>query len=149
MVQEPLNQTVGLSLRITQSYFAYRSVLEKKVRDTSFHKFVPNGCLSLWFYVIGHDGCTPTEAVRELGLSKSTVSSQIDQLETKGMLERRPSDSDGRSVLLYLTDKSKGFKEEAEQFAAGIDAEMAAAVGEGTAEILNGLLKVHKLGYIR
>ena len=132
-----------MSFRLTQAYFAYRNLLEKKLKSASFGRLVPTGCISLWFYVMGHDGCTPTEVVRELGLSKSTVSSQIDQLESKGLLERRPSDSDGRSVLLHVTDKSKAYKDEVNEFIADIDNELASSNGEAALEVINGLQKVH------
>ena len=134
----------GLSFRLTQAYFAYRGLLEKKIKSTSFGKLVPNGCVSLWFYVMSHDGCTPTEVVRELGLSKSTVSSQIDQLEGKGLMERRPSNSDGRSVLLHVTDKSRAFSGEVESFVSMIDAELAEGHGEDTARLLAGLQGIHR-----
>lgn len=144
MVQDKHLQQ-GLGFRLTQAYFAYRSILDRKLKAASFGKVVPSGCVALWFYVLGHDGCTPTEVVRELGLSKSTVSSQIDQLESKGLLERRPSDTDGRSVLLFATDKSKGYKAEVDAFTAALDEELAASQGEEAVEVINGLQRIHKL----
>ncbi len=146
MVQET-QQHAGLGFRLTQAYFAYRSLLDKKLKASSFGGVVPSGCVALWFYVLGHDGCTPTEVVRQLGLSKSTVSSQIDQLEGKGLLERRPSDTDGRSVLLYLTDKSRGYKAEVDQFVKELDAELLAVQGDDAVEVVNGLQKIHQLSH--
>lgn len=142
MVQENIALN-GLSFRLTQAYFAYRGLLEKNIKSTSFGPKVPNGCVSLWFFVLSHDGCTPTQIVRELGLSKSTVSSQIDQLEQKGLLVRKPSDSDGRSVLVYLTETSKSFLPEAARFIESIDATLAQDNHE-VAELLNGLRNIHR-----
>jgi DNA-binding MarR family transcriptional regulator len=42
-----------------------------------------------------------------LGLSNSTVSGLVDRLEEKGMVERRRSEEDRRSVYVHVTKKQK------------------------------------------
>lgn len=48
-------------------------------------------------------GRTPTDIARVTGLRKTTVSSVLDSLESKGLITRTPSAVDGRSVRVDQT----------------------------------------------
>jgi DNA-binding MarR family transcriptional regulator len=49
----------------------------------------------------------PAALAARLGLARSTVSNLVRELDADGLLERRPSESDGRSVLLVPTEQAK------------------------------------------
>ncbi|HEY2575782.1 MAG TPA: MarR family transcriptional regulator [Streptosporangiaceae bacterium] len=53
-------------------------------------------------------GLTVAEAAAELRLAPNTVSTLVGKLTDKGLLERIPSSTDGRSVLLDVTAKARG-----------------------------------------
>lgn len=63
--------------------------------------------------------------VQALGMSKSTISSQVDSLEAKGLVKRVPSVEDGRSVYLVATEKSEPYREQVRTVIEGIDRKMA------------------------
>ena len=48
---------------------------------------------------------TPTSIAREILLSQGTVTNLIDRMEKRGLVKRIKSDSDGRSVLITVTDE--------------------------------------------
>jgi DNA-binding MarR family transcriptional regulator len=52
---------------------------------------------------------TTSELARALGVSKPSVSVAVRRLEGAGYLRRAPSDEDGRSHHLHLTEKGRAF----------------------------------------
>ena len=52
-------------------------------------------------------GITATQVSDIVNLSQATVTSILDRLESKGMVERVRSESDRRRIALYLTDLGK------------------------------------------
>jgi DNA-binding MarR family transcriptional regulator len=55
-------------------------------------------------------GITQAEICKKLGIDKSAVAWQAACLELKGYLIRKPNPADGRSQLLYATEKSESLK---------------------------------------
>lgn len=47
---------------------------------------------------------TPTELYEGLMLSSGAMTSRLDRLERKGLIERRPAPNDRRSILVHLTE---------------------------------------------
>ena len=60
------------------------------------------------------DGLRISELARRARLSKQTLTTLIRRLERAGLVERRDDPSDGRAALIFLTQRSKGFKPVAE-----------------------------------
>lgn len=55
-------------------------------------------------------GITPTGVREKLGVDKGALARQIDSLESKGYLIRRENPSDGRSYMLFPTEKAETLK---------------------------------------
>ncbi|WP_348628283.1 MarR family transcriptional regulator [Rhizobium sp. WW_1] len=55
---------------------------------------------------------TPTDLYDALMLSSGAMTSRLDRLEQAGLIERRPAQSDRRSVRVRLTEKGLGLIEE-------------------------------------
>lgn len=55
-------------------------------------------------------GITQAEVCKITGLDKGAVARQTASLENKGYLERRENPADGRSRLLYATEKAESLK---------------------------------------
>ncbi len=55
-------------------------------------------------------GITQAEIRKKLGIDKSAVARQASSLETKGYLTRALNPADGRSQLLFATEKSESLK---------------------------------------
>lgn len=58
--------------------------------------------------LLGQGPITPGELADELGLSRSAASNVIDRLEAAGNLTRERDTSDGRRVILRITDSAAG-----------------------------------------
>ena len=82
-----------------------------------------------------HPGVTQTELAQTLNTDKPAIARRTASLERKGYLRREPNPEDGRSQLLYATERAEGLrnaKAEAESafydyLMAGLDAERQAA----------------------
>jgi DNA-binding MarR family transcriptional regulator len=55
--------------------------------------------------VVASDGATPAQLADALHVSRPTISKLVKELVASGMVERRPSDSDGRSVVIVASKK--------------------------------------------
>lgn len=52
---------------------------------------------------VGESGMTPTELCRHLCVSKQNMTGMVVRLEKKGLIRRRPDDTDRRSFRVYAT----------------------------------------------
>ncbi len=57
-----------------------------------------------------HPGITQTELAAMLNSDKPAIARRTASLERKGYLLRRPNPEDGRSQLLYATEKAEGLR---------------------------------------
>jgi DNA-binding MarR family transcriptional regulator len=57
--------------------------------------------------------CAPTALKRHFVLTLAGVGKRVDSLHGKGLIDRVPSECDGRSLLVALTDKGKNLLERA------------------------------------
>ena len=57
------------------------------------------------------DGISIVDLARETALTKSTLTSMLDRLEEAKYLQRVPSRTDRRRILIYLTDEGKRLQE--------------------------------------
>ncbi|WP_448631118.1 MarR family winged helix-turn-helix transcriptional regulator [Cellulomonas soli] len=68
---------------------------------------LPLSELEVLAHVIDHPGATVTAVARELGLQSSNVSTTVQHLVTKGLMERHSDPADGRRTLLQPTAKAQ------------------------------------------
>lgn len=62
-------------------------------------------------YVRHHPGVTQLQVREELKMDKGAAARRTSRLEEKGYLIRKPNPDDGRSTLLYPTDKANDLKD--------------------------------------
>ena len=72
---------------------------------------------------------TMNELAKLLELDKSSVTGLVDRAEGRGLVVRTPSTTDGRVVLVSLTDQGRSFVSRA---AAGFEADVARLLGSLT-----------------
>ncbi len=71
-----------------------------------------------------------TELAGRMGVTQQAASKAVADLERRDLLERRPSDTDGRARLLHLSGRGERAVRAARRHRAALDAELAAALGE-------------------
>lgn len=57
--------------------------------------------------VLTDDGITPKAISKQMGVSQATISTLLDRLAAKAMIERRRSEIDRRQTNIVLTDKGR------------------------------------------
>ncbi|HIS78305.1 MarR family winged helix-turn-helix transcriptional regulator [Anaeromassilibacillus sp. An200] len=66
--------------------------------------------LDVLLYVRWHPGTTMTELCRRLEIDKGAAARQLASLQAKGYLRREPNPADGRSQLLFATEKGDALR---------------------------------------
>lgn len=64
------------------------------------------------FLLLQKDNIPMHELVDKAQLSKSTLSSHLDNLERLGIVKKRPSNEDKREIFIILTDEIQHIKED-------------------------------------
>ncbi len=77
----------------------------------------------------------------QCGLKKQTMTSHLNELESRGYIERKINPYDKREQLVYLTDYGKKFKIDLIDSIASIDAGMILKVGEVELDRIEMILK--------
>ncbi len=67
------------------------------------------------------DGCSQKELALVCALDKSTITHLIKRLEAQGLIVRTSSESDRRSMKIYLTDEGKKAAEKVSRIAQTVD----------------------------
>ena len=87
-----------------------------------------------------HPGITQAELAAALHSDKGAIARRTASLERKGYLRREPNPRDGRSQLLFPTEKAEGLRNaKAESESAFYDYLMAGLEGEDRARVLAAL----------
>ncbi len=77
------------------------------------------------FYALGvifdDDGIKFKDLALQLDLDRSSLTGILDRMENKGFVERRADPSDRRSILIFLTDKSKEMRPDLYAIACGLN----------------------------
>jgi len=67
------------------------------------------------------DGQHASELARAVGRAATSFTPNLDKLERKGLIERRPDPSDRRAVRIYLTKAGEDYRQQVAESAARID----------------------------
>jgi len=68
---------------------------------------LPEAQVAVLRILVATGGLTPGQLAAELHLARPTISNLVSELMSEGLLERRPSAVDGRSVLLVPTGRAR------------------------------------------
>jgi DNA-binding MarR family transcriptional regulator len=68
-----------------------------------------------------NDGRHASELARAVGRAATSFTPNLDKLQKKGYIERRPDKSDRRAVLIFLTEKGQSVREDVIESADKID----------------------------
>jgi len=76
------------------------------------------------------DGQMASHLAKGVGRPATSFTPILDQLEHKGLIERRMHPSDRRSVLMYLTSKGKALREQVQTMAERIEAKLSKRISD-------------------
>jgi DNA-binding MarR family transcriptional regulator len=85
--------------------------------DQIFRQTMPAAELSvIEIYILRalfeRDGQHASELARAVGRAATSFTPNLDKLQKKGLIERRPDPNDRRAVRIYLTQKAEEFRED-------------------------------------
>ena len=85
---------------------------------------------------------TPSQLTKWLMLSPSGITSRLDRLEKLGLIERKPSPDDRRSLLVVLTAEGKRVADEAVTAHLAKEISLVSALGAADRKALDHALRV-------
>jgi MarR family transcriptional regulator, organic hydroperoxide resistance regulator len=98
--------------------------------DQVFGRIVqPLGLTIIEWYILRalyeRDGQHASELARAVGRAATSFTPNLDKLQEKGLIERRPDPSDRRAVHIYLTRQAEQYREDILESAERIDQQLA------------------------
>ncbi|MEX2984092.1 MarR family winged helix-turn-helix transcriptional regulator [Streptomyces sp. C36] len=84
---------------------------------------------------------TPAELMRESMVTSGAITQRLDRLEGRGLVTRVPSASDGRSVVVSLTDEGRSLIDRVLPDHIATQSRLLAAVGPEGCDDLAGVLR--------
>jgi DNA-binding MarR family transcriptional regulator len=85
---------------------------------------------------IGPHGAMSSELARCIWISKQAISKMLKEVEAHGFITYRPHESDGRAMMIHLTERGRGLLATSIKISEQIKAEMKAVAGEENIEHL-------------
>ena len=76
------------------------------------------------------DGQMASHLAKGVGRPATSFTPILDQLEHKGLIERRMHPSDRRSVLMYLTSKGKALRQQVQSMAERIEEKLSKRISD-------------------
>jgi DNA-binding MarR family transcriptional regulator len=88
------------------------------------------------------DGQHASDLARAVGRAATSFTPNLDKLQEKGYIERRPDPGDRRAVRIYLTKKGEEAREQVNKAAKEIDAQIAGLFPQAEFETFLDVLSV-------
>lgn len=115
-------------LRFGGSIWCNLDIALRKVDEIYKHATNEIGLSVIEWYIMRvlyeQDGLMSSQLAKAVGRTATSFTPTVDQLENKGLIERRTHPSDRRSVTIHLTAKGKALKPKVEAIANGIDSKL-------------------------
>lgn len=136
LIPTAFRDVIGFHLRVAQeaSFQVFSASLEKTD--------LKPGWYSILTILSEYDGLTPSELSRVCGRDRSTLSSTLKGLSTRGLIERRQNPDDQRSYSVRLTDEGRRMYTRLHAFAEEHDRHLDAIVGEDKAALIAILARI-------
>lgn len=82
-----------------------------------------------------------TVLAERMGIEAMTLSTYLDRLEARGLIERKPDPTDRRAKLVHLTNAAEAVLEQVQAIGAQIRADVAEQISPGEWDLLNAALR--------
>ncbi|WP_052496181.1 MarR family winged helix-turn-helix transcriptional regulator [Pedobacter lusitanus] len=104
----------------------------KRYTDKGVISLMPSGynmTYMPYFMSIGHTGISNHELVQKIMVTKQAVSKTVKELERLGLVYSRKSETDARSIMIFLTGEGKTLYEAISEMANKITGEYVKLIG--------------------
>ncbi|HTU10663.1 MAG TPA: MarR family transcriptional regulator [Allosphingosinicella sp.] len=129
-------RTPAFAHLIKWAEMAVRSRVEKAMRPLT----ISSGQLLLLAVLEEMGEATPASLARALHLTPQAMTTLLKPLDARGLIARRPDETNRRRVLLRLTDKADAVLAEVRKATPEIEDDMLAALSRSERETLRSLL---------
>ncbi|MFF7332079.1 MarR family transcriptional regulator [Streptomyces sp. NPDC008150] len=139
------------AMSLTVALLAAAGELVRRVNEgVAARGFADRPAYGFAFARLSSGGATATELAAHLGVTKQAAGQLVDELVSKGYVERRPHPDDARARLVVLTDLGRASTRAAEEAAADAVRQWGDVLGEGDVRALRELLlRIAPYGPIR
>ena len=120
-----MSKSLGLVLR--DAYLAVDRAVQEALAEAGFTDLRPRHHVVLRH--IGHEGERPVVIADRAQVSRQAIAKVIDELERAGLVRRDPDPSDGRGVVVRLTDRGLAGLAVGRQAMDAVEARLVAEVG--------------------
>lgn len=86
------------------------------------------------------DGLRPADVAARLGVTPAAITKHIGRLTERGLVETRASETDGRSIQIYLTKRGRALREEIGESIGKLESRLLAALSAQEQKLLHTLL---------
>ena len=122
------------------NYTMYLKVLMKRLGDTGLTPGQPR----VLDYLSGHNGACQAEIAAACLVEAASLTSTLNGMEQKGLVERRRGEGDRRSYYIFLTEKGKALCRAVEETFARMEEQVFAALpGTGRADMMETLERLN------
>lgn len=113
--------------------------------DQLFRRAVhPLGLTVIEWYILRalyeSDGQHASELAQAVGRAATSFTPNLDKLQDKGLIERRPDESDRRAVRIYLTEAAEARRHDVMDSALAVDAKIQQLFSNGEFEAFQSVL---------
>jgi DNA-binding MarR family transcriptional regulator len=121
-----MSEMVQTQLRFNGSIWCNLDIALRNL-DQLFGRVVqPQGLTIIEWYILRalyeRNGQHASELARAVGRAATSFTPNLDKLQQKGLIERRPDPTDRRAVHIYLTDQAEKHRDDVVSSAARADA---------------------------
>jgi DNA-binding MarR family transcriptional regulator len=132
----PSRPPIGMLLRLLHQHYA--ADIETALRASGFDDLRP--AHANVFPFVPAAGITVSALAELAGVRKQTMAEAVEQLERLGYVERRENPDDGRSRLVFLTDRGRSVPPVTHGAADHVEAQWAELTGAAELEALRDAL---------
>lgn len=121
-----MSEMVQTQLRFNGSIWCNLDIALRNL-DQLFGRVVqPQGLTIIEWYILRalyeRNGQHASELARAVGRAATSFTPNLDKLQQKGLIERRPDPTDRRAVHIYLTDQAEKHRDDVVNSASRVDA---------------------------
>ena len=127
---------MSLGLSIIKLCRAHRGATGTLLATLGLHSGQEMILMQLW----REDGQSQKTLAQSLGVQPPTVTKMLQRLEAMGVITRRASSTDGRSMNAFLTDKGRALEPKVHAVFQQLDQRTATDLSDDDLELLHGLL---------